>query len=326
MPDTADALFEALRENTELPFGRRRTVRAEELTEAAEQLDDKGALVTSLFELMSAYTYAGEERKSPVVFARIVRMWDDRPEDFSEWEARQLYWRFKWVTSALLQVPEVPLAAVERWTGEMRDRYRKAGHGLQPVSAMRHHIAEHTGVGREHAYDLWTTRPRTDLSDCEACETRHRALHHMAMGDEARALQEWAPVLDGGQTCMEEPYVSMAYALLPLVRAGRLDEARSHHLVGYRFARGKPDMPNALGLHLEFCALSRNEGRGLEVLAENRSMFDVVGSPLDRLNWLTGVEVLLARLAEQGQFPHDQLAQAIKDLGIDPEKPDPLTV
>jgi tetratricopeptide (TPR) repeat protein len=307
MTDTPDAVFEALRENTERPYGRQRTVRAEELVEAAEQLDDGGALVTALFELMSAYTYAGEERKSPVVFARIAQMWDDRPEDFSEWEEHQFYWRFKWVTTALIQVPEVPLAAIERWTDEMRDRYRRAGHGMQPVYAMRHRIARHTGVAGQTAYDLWATRQRTDLSDCEACETRHRALHHVAAGDDARALKEWEPVLSGGQTCMEEPYVSMSCVLLPLLRAGRLDEARSHHLVGYRFARGKPDMADTLGLHLEFCALSRNEGRGLEVLAENRAMFDMAGSPLDRLNWLTGVEILLSRLDVQG---HGELAVA----------------
>ncbi|MEE4542751.1 hypothetical protein V2S66_12320 [Streptomyces sp. V4-01] len=300
MTDTPDAVFAALRENNERPYGRQRTVRAEELVEAAEQFDDKGALVTALFELMSAYTYAGEERKSPVVFARIVKRWDDRPEDFSEWEEHQLHWRFKWVTNALLQVPEVPLAAVERWTAEMRDRYAKAGHGMQPVYAMRYLLARHTRSGAEEAYDLWVTRPRTDLSDCEACETRQRALHHEGAGDDERALREWQPVLDGGQTCLEEPYVSMACALLPLLRTGRADQARSHHLTGYRFARGKPDMAEAIGRHLEFCALSRNEGRGLEILAENRSMFEVTGSPLDRLVFLTGVEVLLARLAEQG--------------------------
>lgn len=305
--DTPDAVFQALRENNERPYGRARTVRAEELVEAAEQFDDKGALVTALFELMSAYSYSGEQRKSPVVFARIMRLWDTGPGDFSEWEEHQVYWRFKWVTTALIQVPEVPLAAIERWTGEMRERYRTAGHGMQPVYAMRHRVAEHTGVGEESAYELWATRPRTDLSDCEACETRQRALHHVAAGDDTRALEMWAPVLGGGQSCMEEPYASMAYALLPLVRAGRLDEARSHHLVGYRFARGKADLADSVGHHLEFCALTRNEGRGLEVLAENRGLFEVTGSPLDRLGFLTGVEVLLARLAGQG---HGGLAVA----------------
>jgi tetratricopeptide (TPR) repeat protein len=307
MLETPEAVFDALRENNERPFGRPRTVRAEELVEAAEQFDDKGALVTALFELMSAYTYSAEDRKSPVVFARIVRMWDERPEDFSEWEERQLYWRFKWVATALLQVPEMPLAAVEKWLDEMADRYRKAGHGLQPVYAMRHHVAAHTGVGREQAYELWATRGRTDLSDCEACETRNRALYFVAVGDEARAMREWEPVLRGEQTCLEEPYTSMAHALLPLVRAGRLDEARSHHLAGYRYTRGKQDMAASVGRHVEFCALTRNEARGLELLAENRSLFDATGAPLALLSWLTGVQVLLARLAAQG---HGDLAVA----------------
>ncbi|MFI1094356.1 hypothetical protein [Streptomyces sp. NPDC020917] len=310
MTDTPEAVFEALRENTERPYGRQRTVRAEELVEAAQQFDDKGALVTALFELMSAYTYAGEEQKSPVVFARIVRMWDERPEDFSDWEEHQLYWRFKWVTNALIQVPEVPLPAIERWNTEMRDRYTRAGHGLQPVYAMRHLLARHVGASdadTDAAYDLWVTRPRTELSDCEACETRGRALHHVAAGDDERALREWEPVLGGRQTCLEEPYVSKARALLPLLRCGRTDEARSHHLAGYRFARGNPDMADALGLHVEFCALSRNEGRGLEILAENRGAFATPGAPLDRLGFLTGVEVLLARLAAEG---HGALAVA----------------
>lgn len=296
---TPDAVFEALRANAERQYGRPRTVRAEELVAAAEQFDEKGALVTALFELMSAYTHSGEQRKSPVVFARIVRMWDERPEDFSEWEEHQLHWRFKWVTSALIQVPDVPLAAVERWIGEMAERYAKAGHGMQPVYAMRHLLARHTGSGTDAAFDLWATRPRTELSDCEACETRQRALHHVAAGDDERALKEWAPVLGGEQTCLEEPYTSMAAALLPLLRCGRADEARSHHLAGYRFARGKGDMADELGRHLEFCALSRNEGRGLEILADNRAAFEQSGAPLNRLGFLTGVEVLLARLIAQ---------------------------
>jgi tetratricopeptide (TPR) repeat protein len=299
-PRTADAVFEALRENNERPYGRPRTVRAEELVEAAEQFDDKGALVTALFELMSAYSYAGEKRKSPVVFARIVRLWDSGPGDFSDGEEHQLYSRFAGVASALVQVPEVPLAAIERWTGEMRDRYGIAGRDMQPVYAVRHLLAAHTGTGADAAYDLWVTRPRTELSDCQACETRQRALHHVAAGDDERALREWAPVLDGGSACLEEPYVSMAHALLPLLRAGRTDEARSYHLTGYRCARGKPYLANAVGLHLEFCALSGNEGRGLEVLAENRGIFETAGSPLDRLDFLVAVEVLLARLAARG--------------------------
>ncbi|MGW4158246.1 hypothetical protein [Streptomyces sp. NPDC004788] len=303
MLDTPEAVFEALRENHDRPHGLNRTVTAEELVEAAEPLDEPGKpelLVTALMELMTAYEFTGEHRKSPVVFARLLKLWDTAPESFNQYEAHQVFWRFKWVTTSLLQVPEVPLATLHGWIDRMRERYADAGHGMQPVAAMRFHVAAHTGTGLADAYDLWATRPRTDLSDCEACETRHLAWHQMTSGDDAAALDSWRPVLDGAQSCSEEPQLSQARALLPLLRTGRADEARSHHLTGYRRVRGNTGMQEEVGLHLEFCALSRNEGRGLEILAENRPLFEATGAPLDRLGFLTGVEVLLARLTEDG--------------------------
>ncbi|MEU3059395.1 hypothetical protein AB0P12_26840 [Streptomyces subrutilus] len=300
MLDTPEAVVEALRENDDRPHGLQRTITAEELVEAAEPFEEPDVLVTALLELMSAYEFTGEHRKSPVVFARLLKVWDTAPGAFSEWEARQVFWRFKWVATSLLQVPEVPLATVHGWIDRMRTRYAAADHGMQPVAAMRYHTAFHTGSGVADAYDLWVTRPRTGLSDCEACETRHLAWHRVASGDDAAALDVWRPVLDGGMSCSEEPQMSQARALLPLLRAGRADEARSHHLTGYRRVRGNTGMQDEVGLHLEFSALSRNEGRGLEILAENRTLFDAVGAPLARLGFLTGVEVLLARLVEDG--------------------------
>ncbi|MER6915629.1 tetratricopeptide repeat protein [Streptomyces sp. NPDC000594] len=300
MLDTPEAVFEALRENNDRPHGLQRTVTAEELSEAAEAFEEPDVLVTALLELMTAYEFTGEHRKAPVVFARLLKLWDTAPGSFSQWEAHQVFWRFKWVTTSLLQVPEVPLATVEGWIERMADRYRAADHGMQPVAAMRFHLAAHTGTGAADAFDLWVTRPRTELSDCEACETRHRAWHQVTAGDDATALESWRPVLDGDSGCTEEPQMTQARVLLPLVRQGRADEARSHHLTGYRRVRGSTGMQHEVGLHLEFCALTRNEGRGLEILAENRPLFAATGAPLARLGFLTGAEVLLARLVEEG--------------------------
>ncbi|MFF0275579.1 hypothetical protein [Streptomyces sp. NPDC004330] len=300
MLDTPEAVVEALRENNERPHGLPRTVTAEELVEAAEPFEKPDVLVTALLELMSAYEFTGEHRKSPVAFARLLKLWDTAPEAFSQWEAHQVFWRFKWVTTSLLQVPEMPLTSIGSWIEQMRTRYEAADHGMQPVAAMRYHLATHTGVGVADAYDLWATRSRTELSDCEACETRHLARHQVAAGDDAGALDTWRPVLSGEQECTEEPQVSQARALLPLLRLGRVDEARSSHLTGYRRVRGNNGTQEEVGLHLEFCALSRNEGRGLEILAENRPLFEATGAPLAHLAFLTGVEVLLARLVEDG--------------------------
>ncbi|MGA5263130.1 hypothetical protein ACPCI0_23265 [Streptomyces griseoincarnatus] len=306
-PQTTDELYAALRENNALPYGRTRTVAAEELAEAAELFGEPVPLVHALLDLQEAYTYGSEPRKSPVVFARLLNLFDERPDVFDDRLRHQLFWRFKWVANALRCLPEVPLASLRQWQTEMRDRYEKAGLDLQPYYGQAYQLAAHVGEDTTLAYELWAGRARSLLSDCEACETCERALYHLAAGDDERALRIWEPVLAGKESCQEEPARSVSYALLPLLRTGRTDEARHLHLAGYRGCRRNPSMAGEIGRHLEFCALTGNEARGLELLAENRNLFDEVDSPLALLDLLTGVEVLLARVEALG---HGELPAA----------------
>ncbi|MFC8032605.1 hypothetical protein ACFUVU_07255 [Streptomyces griseoincarnatus] len=306
-PQTTDELYAALRENSALPYGRTRTVAAEELAEAAELFGEPVPLVHALLDLQEAYTYGSEPRKSPVVFARLLNLFDERPDVFDDRLRHQLFWRFKWVANALRCLPEIPLASLRQWQTEMRDRYEKAGLDLQPYYGQAYQLAAHVGEDTTLAYELWAGRARSLLSDCEACETCERALYHLAAGDDERALRVWEPVLAGKESCQEEPARSVSYALLPLLRTGRTDEARHLHLAGYRGCRRNPSMAGEIGRHLEFCALTGNEARGLELLAENRNLFDEVDSPLALLDLLTGVEVLLARVEALG---HGELPAA----------------
>lgn len=295
-PQNTDELYRALQENDRRPYGRSRTVTAEELAEAAEQFAEPAPLIDALLELQEAYTYGSEPRKSPVVFARLLTLFDEQPDAFDERTRRTLFWRFKWVAGALRALPEIPLASLRQWLQEMRDRYEKAGLGLQPYYGQAYQLAAHVGEDTALAYELWAARTRTPLSDCEACEICQRARHHLAAGDDERALTTWETVLAGKESCLEEPARSVSYALLPLLRTGRTDRARELHLAGYRSCRRNPSMAGEVGRHLEFCALTGNEARGLELLAENRTLFDEVDSPLELLDFLTGVEVLLHRV------------------------------
>jgi tetratricopeptide (TPR) repeat protein len=306
-PQNSDELFQALHENDQLPYGRTRTVTAEELVDAAEQLAEPGPLAYALLELQEAYTYGSEPRKSPVVFARLLNLFDEQPDVFDERMRHMLFWRFKWVANALRALPEVPLTGLRQWLTEMRDRYVKAGLDLQPYYGQAYQLAAHLGEDTSLAYELWAGRTRTRLSDCEACEVCERALYHLGSGDDERALRTWEPVLAGKDSCQEEPARSVSYALLPLLRTGRTDRARELHLAGYRACRRNASMAGEVGRHLEFCALTGNEARGLELLAENRNLFAEVESPLDLLDFLTGVEVLLRRVELLG---HDGLPAA----------------
>ncbi|SNX56688.1 hypothetical protein SAMN06272735_1141 [Streptomyces sp. TLI_55] len=306
-PQNTDELYQALQENDRRPYGRTRTVTAEELVDAAEQFGEPGPLIDALLELQEAYTYGSEPRKSPVVFARLLTLFDEQPDVFDERLRHQLFWRFKWVAHALRQLPEIPLTSLRQWLTEMRERYEKADLGLQPYYGQAYQLAAHVGEDTALAYDLWAARIRTRLSDCEACETCQRARYLLRAGDDEGALRAFEPVLAGKESCKEEPARSASYALLPLLRTGDTDRARALHLTGYRACRRNPSMSEEVGRHLEFCALTGNEARGLELLAENRNLFDEVDSPLDQLGFLTGVEVLLQRVEALG---HGELPAA----------------
>ncbi|MGW7341571.1 hypothetical protein [Streptomyces sp. NPDC054808] len=79
---TIDELYEALQANQRRPYGRTRTVTAEELVDAAEQFEEPLPLVRTLLELQEAYTYGSEPRKSPVTFARLLTLFDEQPDVF----------------------------------------------------------------------------------------------------------------------------------------------------------------------------------------------------------------------------------------------------
>lgn len=297
---TEQDVYAALRELREEPYGVARSARTEEVAEAAERLELDEPLAQALLELLTAYEYGGEVRKAPVLFSRILRLSKEKPEAFDEWAAHRVFWCFKWITSALLALPEIPLASIEGWIAQMREHYTAAGKPLQAVHTSRYHLAAHTGVDQDTAYELWVTRPRDEFSDCEACEARNRGVYWARKGEDARALEEWRPVLDGELDCAEEPASTISYALLPLVRAGRTQEAASFHRSGYRATRGKVSMDGEVARHLEFLALTGNTARGVELLAENRGRFDAATDASTRLSFLGGVLLLLTRLVEEG--------------------------
>ena len=299
-PQTAQEIFDALRHLEEAPYGTARSARTEELVDAAERLELDEAMAVAMLDLMTAYEFGNEIHKSPVLFSRILTLYRESPESFDDWNVHRLFWRFKWITSSLLSLPEIALPVLEGWITTMREHFVAAGKPLQAVRTSRFQLAAHTGVGEEPAYEQWATRPRDEFSDCEACEARDRGIHWQHLGDDERALREWDPVLSQGIGCAEEPASTISHALLSLVRAGRLEEAASLHRSGYRMSKSEVNMDPQIGRHLEFLALTGNAARGLELLAENRGRFDSTAAPHNRLLFLDGVRVLLTQLVAEG--------------------------
>ncbi|GAA3067189.1 tetratricopeptide repeat protein [Streptomyces glomeratus] len=297
-----DSLRRAMADNYEQPEGPARNARAEQLLAEAEKLNIPLAVIEALGHQLKVYNYSSEKDKMFVPFARLLRMWDERPEDFDEYETHSLHWVFKWMSAGMLGQPHIPLASMEKWLGEMEHRYRLAGHSERAVRSAEFSVAAHIGdLDRaERAYAAWLAADRDEMADCHACELHDQGWWQARKGEDERALELWRPVLDGEYVCAHEPHAVLASSLLPLLRLGRPDEARGHHLRGFRLVRGMESMRSSYADHVEFCALTGNEARGLELLAERPAYFTDPGEPRSRLDFLAVVTLLMDRLVALG--------------------------
>ncbi|WP_327414975.1 tetratricopeptide repeat protein [Streptomyces sp. NBC_01233] len=318
---TREEIVRGLAENREAPNGAARNAHAEALAGAAETNGDRALFREALDNLITAYLYSSESSKMLVPFARLLQEYDKDPGAFSEWDAHSLFWQFKWVASAISDSPGIPLESAAGWLDEMERRYRIAGYSERPVREAELWLAHVTGEDEraERAFRRWLAAERDDMSDCQACELNGQGQYAVVQGDDAEALELWKPVLTGELVCAEEPHRVLATSLLPLLRLGRADEARSNHLRGYRMARGNESLLPSVGRHIEFCALTGNESRGLEILAEHAAHVAPLANLDDRLSFHGGILVLLRRLEELGHgrspaVPYEGTPRTVSEL------------
>jgi tetratricopeptide (TPR) repeat protein len=297
-----DTLRRAMADNYEQPEGPGRNARAEQLLVEAERLHIPLAVIEALGHQLKVYNYSSEKGKMFVPFARLLRMWDEHPEDFDEFEIHSLHWVFKWMSAGMLNQPHVPLASIEKWLGEMERRYRLAGHSERAVRSAEFSVAAHLGdlERAERAYTAWMAADRDSMADCHACELHGQGSWQAVRGADPEALELWAPVLEGEYTCAHEPHTVLASSLLPLLRLGRVDKARAHHLRGFRLVRAMESMRSAYADHVEFCALTGNEARALELLAERPAYFTDSGDPRSKLGFMAVVALTMDRLTSRG--------------------------
>ncbi|MEU7554805.1 tetratricopeptide repeat protein [Streptomyces sp. NPDC044571] len=318
---TREQIEQGLHENRQTPNGTARNAHAEALVGAAEASGDQALFREALDNLINSYLYSSESPKMLVPFARLLQEYDKDPGAFSEWEAHSLFWEFKWVASAITDSPEIPLESAAGWLDEMERRYRIAGYSERPVRKAELWLADAIGDDEraERALAAWLAADRDDMSDCHACELNGQGQYAVLRGDDARALEMWQPVLSGERTCAEEPHRLLGTSLLPLLRLGRYDEARSNHLRGYRMARGNESLLPTIGRHIEFCALSGNESRGLEILAEHAAHLHPLANADDQRAFHGGILVLLRRLRELGHgqspaVPYEGVPHTVSEL------------
>ncbi|MCW2941796.1 MAG: Tetratricopeptide 4 [Actinomycetia bacterium] len=295
-------VYELMGRAGELPYGEARTLLVEEALRTAETGTDDLLTFRVRLELLTAYTQGGERAKAFTAFARCLSDYDRDPGGFDRSDEHLLLWAFKGTVKALTEFPEVPLDRTRAVLDDMERRFQLGGHGLQPVHMCRTVVAQHVGdtTGADDWYGRWHAAPRTVLSDCEGCDPGTMVGYLAWRGRDADALTLAEPVLQGRMTCIEQPQTILTQLLPIFLREGRLAEAADAHRRAYRVQRTRIGELWSISAHLEFCARTGNEARGLEILERHLDWLDRAPTPRDGMRFAAAGALVLRRLAETG--------------------------
>lgn len=197
-----------------------------------------------------------------------------------------LLWRYKWAMSVARFIPSVPLERLEALTDDFERRTRAEGRGDRTANIYRWHLALHRGLLDEaEQWRMKVSKHKSGWLDCAACDTDTLVRHWLALGDLSKALKAAKPVLDGKQSCNRIPARTYTHFLLPLLQAGRDEEAQEMHLKGYKMVRRDEDALEEQAAHLAYLILSGQPKEAKKVFKATLPYAEKNTTPLDHLAW-----------------------------------------
>lgn len=179
-----------------------------------------------------------------------------------------LMWQFKWMASALRSSPAFSAEQISAVLDDMESHYRVEGLGLSGVLTARFEDAWDAGrIDDAEALRVQLeATPRDEHSHCDACGRSQFAGFFAETDRDADAIRLVEEMIEGGFSCGEEPEHALSRVLLPYLRAGRFDEAKSAHLRSYRLAKDNADNLRIVANNIVFAAVTGNEARALAMV------------------------------------------------------------
>ncbi|WEK60644.1 MAG: hypothetical protein P0Y60_15275 [Candidatus Microbacterium colombiense] len=184
-----------------------------------------------------------------------------------------LMWQFKWMASSLRSSPAFSQEQIVAVLDDMESHYRAAGLGMSGVLTARFEDAWDAGrmADAEALRVQLEATPRDEHSHCDACGRSQFAGFFAETERDDDAIRLVEEMIEGGFSCGEEPEHALSRVLVPYLRAGRGDEAKTAHLRSYRLAKDNPDNLRIVANNVIFTALTGNEARALALIERHIS-------------------------------------------------------
>lgn len=204
------------------------------------------------------------------------------PQAFPRQEGRyDLLNAYARIPRLLMASPEHPRAQVLQALDDLQRRYEAEGLGTAAVLRARFSEAFHSGHTEEA--EAWfrqlSSVPPDEPGPCEACARAETILFTLEQGEREAALAAFDEFTGQELSCDREPETLMSHLLLPLLQAGRGDDAATAHRQGYRLVRDRPDAVRIAAEHAQFCALTGNHARALTLIQRHLPMLGNTDTP-----------------------------------------------
>ncbi|MEU8655970.1 tetratricopeptide repeat protein [Actinoplanes philippinensis] len=299
---TAQDLWDLLHEAQQLPYGAAQIALVDQLLRHVDTTDDAALRFSARLFATTAYIYGGEPVRAFPTFSWCVADFDRNPSPYHERWMHNLLWLFKNMVHSMTRFPELPLERTYAVLDDMERRYRESGHGLQPVFKHRYLVAQHVGLTDEADdwFRKWQAAPRDTLSDCAGCDPTSLVNHLAGEGRFEEAVELATPVLAGDLSCTEQPQSILSELMVVYLKTGRLQEAADAHRRSYLVERNNLADLWGIGDHIEFCARTGNEHRGLEILQRHIDWLDRAPSPAAAMSFASSAVLLLRRVTAIG--------------------------
>ncbi|HEX8702338.1 MAG TPA: hypothetical protein VF815_26125 [Myxococcaceae bacterium] len=298
--DWREQVEELLGRASRMKHGEAKVMALEEAARLADTHGDVELAFEVRAELIDAGTFGGFPDKALVAFAWCRGQAKKDPERF---DSSLLLWKQKWVVGRLDDFPHVTLKQIQDALDDLEQTYAKVDAGKRSVMKLRFQTARDMGAQAEaeQYWAQWVEAPRDHLTDCQACDLDDELDYFLERGEHNRVVEKARPILDGRLRCAEIPHLTYGSVLYPLLKLGRLEEARNIHLHGYPMVSRNRDFLATVGEHLEFLALTDNVARGLTLFEKHLDWALSHASYRDRFTFHAAACFLLSRLVTQGR-------------------------
>jgi hypothetical protein len=170
---------------------------------------------------------------------------------------QDMLWSYRWVVNSLIAYLEVSRAQIEDAITDMSRRYQEAGYSPRPVHVLSCDAYQYLGdrAAAAAAGRAIDRCPRDWMADSLETELAFRVDYLVFARQYQRAVTLAEPLLDGRIRDAHFESMTRCKLLVPLVKLGRVDEARRFQKQSYPYASRNPRFTGWIADQIEFLAL-----------------------------------------------------------------------